>query len=71
MISMKNSLFSLLAISLIYACSPADNRQDDPLQEDKGFLQIPGVGWQPFFRTAQDDPSMAGLPFKSSCVYMR
>ena len=71
MISMKNSLFSLLAICLIYACSPADNPPDNALQEDEGFLQIPGVGWQTFFRTAQDDPSMTGLPFKSGCAYMR
>ncbi len=71
MISIKNSLFSIFSICLLSLCSPADNPQDDPLQEDDGFLQIPGVGWQTFFRTAQDDPSMAGLPFKSGCAYMR
>ena len=40
-------------------------------EEDKGFLQIPGVGWQTFYRTAQDDPTLAGLPFKSGCAYVR
>ena len=71
MISIKNTLFSILAICLVTGCSPADNPQDNALQEDEGFLQIPGVGWQTFFRTADEDPSMNGLKFKSGCAYMR
>jgi hypothetical protein len=55
----------------ITGCRRSERLSDDVLQEDEGFLQIPGVGWQTFFRTAQDDPTLAGLPFKSGCAYMR
>lgn len=68
---MKKSLLCILIICLANACSPPDSAQDDLLQEDEGFLQIPGVGWQTFFSTADEDLSMRGLRFKSGCAYMR
>lgn len=70
-----SGIINLSVISLIIiistSCSPKEKTGRGILEEDKGFLQIPGVGWQTFFRTAQDDPSIAGLPFKSGCAYMR
>ncbi|NMC37970.1 MAG: DUF4832 domain-containing protein [Bacteroidales bacterium] len=66
------NLSVIILILIISAdCSQKENTGKGILEEDKGFLQIPGVGWQTFFRTAQDDPSIAGLPFKSGCAYMR
>lgn len=61
----------VLLVCLILSCSPSDKNQSDGLPEDTGFLQIPGVGWQTFFRTASEDNSMNGLRFKSGCAYMR
>ena len=58
-------------MSISVTCSSREKLENGILEEDTGFLQIPGVGWQTFFRTAQDDPSMTGLPFKSGCAYMR
>jgi len=62
---------SLVLIIFAVSCSPSEKKRDTVLQEDKGFLQIPGVGWQTFFRTASEDPSMTRLRFKSGCAYMR
>jgi len=61
----------ILVMSISVTCSSREKLENGILEEDTGFLQIPGVGWQTFFRTAQDDPSMTGLPFKSGCAYMR
>jgi len=61
----------LFLVGFVFACSSADKKQVDVLPEDKGFIQIPGVGWQTFFRTASEDPSLNGLRFKSGCAYMR
>lgn len=61
----------ILVMSISVNCSSREKLENGILEEDTGFLQIPGVGWQTFFRTAQDDPSMTGLPFKSGCAYMR
>jgi len=58
-------------VGLAWACAPADKIGSEVLPEDTGFIQIPGVGWQTFFRTAQDDPTLTGLRFKSGCAYMR
>lgn len=64
-------VIKILLIVFIAGCTPADNKQVDGLPEDTGFLQIPGVGWQTFFRTALEDPTLTGLKFKSGCAYMR
>jgi hypothetical protein len=61
----------ILLIGFAISCAPADKKQIDSLQEDKGFIQIPGVGWQTFYRTANEDPAMSGLNFKSGCAYVR
>jgi hypothetical protein len=61
----------VLIITICPGCTTEEEVDYVILEEDKGFLQIPGVGWQTFFRTAQDDPTLAGLPFKSGCAYMR
>ena len=69
----KQFVFSgiIIVMSISVNCSSREKLENGVLEEDTGFLQIPGVGWQTFFRTAQDDPSMTGLPFKSGCAYMR
>jgi hypothetical protein len=64
-------LFTLAILWIAGGCSTSDKIQDTFLQEDDGYLQIPGVGWQTFGRTAAEDPSMDGLPFKSGCAYVR
>jgi hypothetical protein len=68
--SQKFVLLAFLVI-IITSCSTPDKLQVDVLQEDTGFLQIPGVGWQTFFCTALEDGNMNGLSFKSGCAYMR
>jgi hypothetical protein len=65
------SALSILLVYLAAGCSHTNNSQDDLLQVDNDFLQIPGVGWQTMGKTASDDPSMAGLRFKSGCAYVR
>lgn len=64
------SVAKILAFITLTGCTPSDNNTA-VIPEDNGFLQIPGVGWQTFFRTAQDEPTLTGLPFKSGCAYMR
>lgn len=61
----------VLILLICSACSPNDKPESEILNEETGFLQIPGVGWQTFYRTADEDPSMTGLPFKSGCAYIR
>jgi hypothetical protein len=68
---LRISGIKILLTVLIAGCTPADNKRDEVLPEDNGFLQIPGVGWQTFYRTAPEDPTMTGLPFKSGCAYVR
>jgi hypothetical protein len=62
---------AVLFIAFIPGCTADENAGHEILEEYNGFLQIPGVGWQTFFRTAQTDPTLAGLPFKSGCAYFR
>jgi len=69
--SLRLYVVEILLFCFISGCTSSDNGQADFLTEDKGFLQIPGVGWQTFFRIAPEDPAMAGLPFKSGCAYYR
>jgi hypothetical protein len=67
----QSAALRIVLIGLAVSCSPSDKKQAGGLQEDTGFIQIPGVGWQTFFRTAPEDPAMNGLRFKSGCAYMR
>lgn len=62
---------SVLLITVCLDCTTEEKVDSGILEEDTGFLQIPGVGWQTFFRTAQTDPTLTGLSFKSGCAYMR
>jgi len=67
-------LFFWIAVPLIAilpGCTANKSADNEITEEYNGFLQIPGVGWQTFFRTAQTDPTLIGLPFKSGCAYMR
>ena len=66
-----SSKLLLFYIVFVASCTSADKNNSGILEEDKGFLQIPGAGWQTFFRTASEDPSLTGLKFKSGSAYMR
>ena len=60
-----------LWITIMVACQKPEEHNMAVLREDTGFIQIPGVGWQTFFRTAPEDNSLNGLRFKSGSAYMR
>ncbi len=69
-ILMSNILY--LAFFLITAsCKKETTTKSFAPEEDKGFLQIPGVGWQTFDRTADLDNTLSTLRFKSGCAYYR
>ena len=70
-ISLQQITFHLLLTCFVVSCTSSDEKQVGGLPEDKGFIQIPGVGWQTFYRTATEDPGMNGLRFKSGCAYVR
>ena len=60
-----------LVMCLTYSCKDPENQDRLILQEETGFLHIPGVGWQTFSKTADEDRSVTGLRFKSGCAYYR
>jgi hypothetical protein len=65
-----------LAILLFISCIILSCERDKPdeeiyLLEDHGFLQIPGVGWQTFGRTADEDVTLKYYKFKSGTAYTR
>lgn len=65
-------VIGLIAIfAFCLTCTSGDIPDSGISEEDTGFLQIPGAGWQTFFKTGTEDPSMSGLPFKSGCAYYR
>ena len=67
-------LFSpILLILLLVSCSKniETNGQHDELVEYTGFLKIPGVGFQTFFRFEDEDPSLKQMPFSSGSAYFR
>jgi GH35 family endo-1,4-beta-xylanase len=70
MISMANILILIFVLS-IASCRKDSSPKSSVLEEDKGFLQIPGVGWQTFDRTADLDNTLRTLKFKSGCAYYR
>jgi hypothetical protein len=53
------------------SCRSSRDPEIDVFQEDTGFLQIPGVGWQTFLCTADKDNSLSSLHFKSGTAYYR
>ena len=67
----KSIVILMLLLGLIVVCTSFRKNVAVTLPEDNGFLQIPGVGWQTFFMTADADKTLAGLRFKSGCAYMR
>jgi hypothetical protein len=70
MISMANIFFLIFVLS-IASCRKDSSPKSSVLEEERGFLQIPGVGWQTFDRTADQDNTLSTLKFKSGCAYYR
>ena len=67
-------LVSLILLFLfLLGCSKniETNGHTDELIEYTGFLKIPGVGFQTFFRFEDEDPNMKQLPFESGSAYFR
>jgi hypothetical protein len=62
-------LFLLILINCSKNVKP--NTDPDGLVEYTGFLKIPGVGFQTFFRFEDEDPNMKQLPFESGSAYFR
>jgi Domain of unknown function (DUF4832)/Beta-galactosidase len=69
-ISRLNIPVLIFALTIL-ACNKDPNSKPSVLQEDQGFLQIPGVGWQTFYCTADEDQSLKAYKFKSGCAYYR
>jgi Domain of unknown function (DUF4832)/Beta-galactosidase len=67
----KSMVLLVTVIVFIIGCSSNGKPDTSVLQEDTGFLQIPGVGWQTFSRTADEDHSLKTYNFKSGCAYYR
>jgi hypothetical protein len=67
----RNILFLTVLVFIHVSCRPPKEADVISLQEDAGFLQIPGVGWQTFYCIADEDNSLSGLPFKSGTAYYR
>jgi hypothetical protein len=65
-----NFLFLMFFLTII-SCKKDIITNSSGLEEDTGFLQIPGVGWQTFDRTADLDYTLNALRFKSGCAYYR
>lgn len=67
----KSIVLLMLLFGLFAICTSFNKTVTVTLPEDKDFLQIPGVGWQTFYRTADADKTLSGLRFKSGCAYFR
>jgi hypothetical protein len=70
------SLFMLSLLLLVIipaACSRDVNHDTVPgeLVEYTGFLKIPGVGFQTFFRFEDEDVNLKQMPFPSGSAYFR
>jgi hypothetical protein len=63
----------ILFFLLLVSCSknPETNGQPDELVEYTGFLKIPGVGFQTFFRFEDEDHNLKQMPFPSGSAYFR
>lgn len=74
--SRTGQLLSLLLLLIIIISAVRCNRNKEletpaPVEDTTLFLQIPGVGWQTFDRTADNDLNLKELRFKSGCAYYR
>jgi hypothetical protein len=69
----QSALIFSVCICVFPACTITGNGEinHEVLKEYEGFLQIPGVGWQTFYRTAPEDKTIENLPFKSGSAYVR
>ena len=63
----------ILFFLLLLSCSKnlETNGQPDELVEYTGFLKIPGVGFQTFFRFEDEDLNLKQMPFQSGSAYFR
>jgi hypothetical protein len=69
-------LISILLIAFLVVlayCSKDENldTEQEGLVEYTGFLKIPGVGFQTFFRFEDEDPNLQQMPFRSGSAYFR
>jgi hypothetical protein len=70
----QRPLLAILFAILITGCNKdikPGEQPEDGLKEYTGFLKIPGVGYQTFFRFEDEDPNMKKLLFKSGSAYFR
>ena len=67
------SFFLTSLLILLTNCSKEDNMDanSDGLVEYPGFLKIPGVGFQTFFRFEDEDLNLQQMPFRSGSAYFR
>ena len=67
------SFFLIFLLISLASCSKEDNfdKDSEGLKEYTGFLKIPGVGFQTFFRFEDEDPSLQQMPFRSGSAYFR
>jgi hypothetical protein len=63
-------IFSLVFLSFCSKDEKIENNADE-LVEYTGFLKIPGVGFQTFFRFEDEDPNLQQMPFRSGSAYFR
>lgn len=63
----------MLLFLLLVCCSRnlEPDGQGEKLVEYTGFLKIPGVGFQTFFRFEDEDPNLKKMPFFSGSAYFR
>ena len=63
----------ILLFLLLVSCSKniETNGRTDELVEYTGYLKIPGVGFQTFFRFEDEDPNLKQMPFLSGSAYFR
>jgi hypothetical protein len=68
-----SSLSLLSILVLLVDCAEESNvdSKEDELVEYTGFLKIPGVGFQTFFRFEDEDPNLLQMPFRSGSAYFR
>ena len=67
-------LISLITFLLLEGnCSKIDSLETESSQlvEYTGFLKIPGVGFQTFYRFENRDPNLLQVPFSSGSAYFR
>jgi|WetSurMetagenome_2_1015567.scaffolds.fasta_scaffold22221_2 hypothetical protein len=67
----RENILLLVFVIILTSCNKDSAPKSSVPEEDKGFLQIPGVGWQTFDRTADLDNTLNTLKFKSGCAYYR